>query len=57
MDPQTLPDRPPERIYWWARQHALILLIGVTAAWLEHSGLLLAAMAGASFLAVFRIPG
>lgn len=56
MDPQTPPDRPPERIYWWARQHALILLIGVTAAWLEHSGLLLAAMAGASFLAVFRIP-
>lgn len=46
----------PERIYWWARQHALILLIGVTAAWLERSGLLLAAMAGASFLAIFRMP-
>lgn len=56
MDPLTTPNPPPERIYWWARQHALILMIGITAAWLERSGLLLAAMAGASLLAAFRIP-
>ena len=56
MDSPAPSHLPPERIYWWARQHALILLIGVSAAWLERSGLLLAAMAGASFLAVFRIP-
>ncbi|MEY4685259.1 MAG: hypothetical protein RLZ25_1718 [Pseudomonadota bacterium] len=56
MDSLAPAHRPPDRIYWWARQHALILLIGVSAAWLEHSGLLLAAMAGASFLAVFRMP-
>ncbi len=56
MDPAAPPQMTPDRIYWWARQHALILLIGVTAAWLERSGLLLAAMAGASLLAAFRIP-
>lgn len=56
MDSPAPSHLPPERIYWWARQHALILLIGVSAAWLERSGLLLAAMAGASFLAVFRMP-
>lgn len=57
MDPVAPPNLPTDRISWWARQHALILLIGVTAAWLERSGLLLAAMAGASMLAAFRIPG
>lgn len=56
MDSPTPSDFPQTRIYWWARQHALILLIGISAAWLERSGLLLAAMAGASFLAVFRLP-
>lgn len=56
MDSSAPHDLVPERIYWWARQHALILLIGISAAWLERSGLLLAAMAGASLLAVFRMP-
>lgn len=43
------------RLDHWARQHALILLLGTALAFLEHSGLLLAVMAGASFLALIRI--
>lgn len=36
----------------WSRQHAMLMLLGVGAAWLEHATLLMAAMAAGSFLAL-----
>ncbi len=40
----------PESLRRWTEQHALIMLLGAGGAWLEHSALLLAAMAAASWL-------
>ena len=36
----------------WTEQHALLMCLGIGGAWLEHSPLLLAAMAAASFSAL-----
>ena len=36
----------------WSEQHALLMCLGIGGAWLEHSPLLLAAMAAASFSAL-----
>ena len=51
----TTPPPSPDRFAWWMRQHALIMLIGVCSTFIEPSGLLLSAMAGASYLALSRI--
>lgn len=51
----STPPPSPDRFAWWMRQHALIMLIGVCSTFIEPSGLLLSAMAGASYLALSRI--
>ena len=55
MTERTKTEQEPNRIAWWTRQHAIIMIIGISSTFIEPSGLLLAAMAGASWLGLIRI--
>jgi hypothetical protein len=55
MTERSETEQESNRIAWWTRQHAIIMIIGIGSTLIEPSGLLLAAMAGASWLGLIRI--
>jgi phosphatidylglycerophosphate synthase len=54
FQPITARETEPmtDRLTRWTEQHALLMGMAIVSAWLEHSPLLLAAMAAASFCAL-----
>lgn len=49
LDTREPKDTPLAR---WSRQHAMLMGLGISAAWLEHGALPMAAMAAGSFMAL-----